>query len=139
MSAEIRILAGSASSGNAVVKNHFTEMEVEAIDMMIAAEPPLIADALREQLRNLTAIEVESTGVGFFKYLELSANAQPLSGKRSFTLRGVHAVIDGRLDQTVMFVLFVKDGLLRMLESVTLEEKWPEKLEPYRLEYTRIV
>ena len=121
------------------VTNYFTKMELEAMEMMIAAEPKPIADNLREQLKNVTAVKVETTGVGFFKDLELSANAKPLLGKGSFVLRGVHALIDDREEQCAMFVFFVVDGFLRTLEGATPEEKWPETLEPYRLYYTKQV
>jgi len=114
-------------------------MELEAMEMMIAAEPKFIADSLREQLKNVTAVKVEMTGVGFFKELELSSNVKPVSGTASFVLPGVHAIIDDQEEQCLMFVFFVVDGFLRTLEGATTLAVWPEILEPYSLHHTRRV
>jgi len=124
------------------MKDFFSNMEREAIEMMIAAEPTATADALREQLNQIVAVETKETGVGFFKEIALSTTVKPLAGEASFVLKGVHADIGNREECYVMFVFFVffvADGLLRTLESVTTEEKWPEKLEPYKLSYTQRV
>lgn len=109
------------------------------MEMMIAAEPNFIAESLREQLKNVTSVKVEMTGVGFFKELEFSSSAKPLLGTGSFVLPGVHAIIDGSEKQCVMFVLFVVDGFLRTLEGATTLAVWPVILEPYSLYYTKRV
>ncbi len=115
---------------------YFSNMEREAMEMMIAAEPDSNAEAFREQLNEIVGVKTNATGVGFFKEIELSSKAKPLPGKTSFVLQGVHADVGNREESCVMFVFFVVDGFLRTLESVTTEDKWPEKLEPYKLAYT---
>lgn len=115
---------------------YFSSMEREAMELMIAAEPDSNAEAFREQLNEIVSVKTNATGVGFYKKIELSSKAKPLPGRAYFVLKGVHADIGNREDSCVMFVFFVVDGFLRTLESVTTEDNWPEKLEPYKLAYT---
>ena len=123
-------------TSSAVPMSHFSQMECEAMAMMIAAEPAPIADALREQLKHVGDVHVTASGVGFFKNMALTSEAKPLPNRASFVLPGVHADIGRDEQHCVMFVLFVEDGYLRTLESVTPEDRWPEQLEPYTFSYT---
>ena len=124
---------------NSVLDQHFTKVEIESIELMIAAEPRAIAQHLREQLEEVVAVETKASGVGFFKDLVLSQKAIPLPGKRSYPLRGTDAVFGENEEHCAMYVLFLEGGLVSCLESSTPFEEWVDVTEPYKLSVTPVL
>ena len=78
----------------------------------------------------------EPTGVGFFTEFTLAPDATPLpSSLRSVKIDDVMATVgDSKID--VGFILFIKEGLIQMLEGYTFEDSWPEKLDGMSLYYS---
>ena len=118
------------------MKELFSEMEREAMEMMIASEHTLIGVDLREQLSEVVDVKVEPTGVGFFKRFERSSKAKPLPRQATFLNSNVSAGLEDRNDHCIFFVFHIVNGFLHTLESVTTADEWPENLGLYKLAYT---
>jgi hypothetical protein len=85
---------------------------------------------LQEQLHNISVKNREMTGVGFFTTLNISK--VPLEETGNFKLNNVYAEIDG-LQYGAGFLLYIKDGMLDMLEGYCYEDKWPNDFENFEL------
>ena len=110
-------------------------MEAEAIELMLNASDRTTAKALRSQLDSIRSVSVDDTGVGQFKEFTLSDHVQPVAGRGSFSLHNVHAEINGG-EEYIFFALFIKDGFLHTLESVSPGDVWPIDVREYLVTYT---
>ncbi len=92
---------------------------------------------LREQLKTATVADRKNTGSGFYVDFFIPQNAQRISANPSFEISDVIGKLnDGKLD--VGFVLFIKNGVLSMLEGFTYgSDEWPEKISDFQLHCTR--
>ncbi len=107
-----------------------TEAPKEVLDLAARVMPLLLAsdDATRIQLRKQYARariqQVELTGAGFFVTFEIPADVARTTPPN---LQGgdVHIRVEG-VEHGAGCVLFVRDGVLSMLEGYTYGEEWPE-------------
>jgi hypothetical protein len=111
--------------------DQLTTLERAALENLLAGELPAL-DVLRAQIRLGRVSARRMTGVGFFTTFALPADAPRVQG--SFRLGDVFATIDG-LRHGVGFVLWVKGGVLDMLEGYTFDESWPAVIDGFTLEY----
>ena len=72
------------------------------------------------------------SGVGMFVYLELEPRAVPLDPPVNDAFGDLGATLP-TLEYGAGFVLFIKDGLITMLEAYCYGEEWPEVIEEYSL------
>ena len=105
---------------------------------MLAATSPGLARDLRSQVEAIESASVSDTGVGRVKRFKLSDNVLPITACGSFALSNVGAEINNG-ETYLTFMLFVKDGLLDILESAAVTEEWPKHIEQYRLSYINAV
>jgi hypothetical protein len=92
--------------------------------------------ALRKQFGAAEVKSKEYSGAGFFIYFVIPNAAPRLSREQSFNIGDVAARIDG-LQNGAGFILFIKNGVITMLEGYTFgEEIWPKSVEHYELYYT---
>ena len=99
----------------------------------ILAEDTVLARGLRGQLAGITVVSRQHTGVGFFTYLAVAADAMPLDPPESTAFGDVSATIPGLVDGAG-FVVFVEAGRLTMLEGYCYQEAWPTEITAFELQ-----
>jgi len=80
---------------------------------------PDIARALDEQLEDMIVVSRENTNAGFYTTLRPQKVSTLI--KQSRTVGNVFAKIQG-MQNPMTFVLFIKDGLVHMLEGASIDE-----------------
>jgi hypothetical protein len=103
-----------------------TELEKAIMSMLLAGdEHPLVA--LREQVRRASVVNRTFSGCGFFTEFSVPsevARVDPLN----FEIGDVRLELSG-VKHGAGVLLFVRDGVLSMLEGYTYgEEPWPEEV-----------
>ena len=112
--------------------NELTKMEKTIMEMFLHGEHPLLEN-LRHQLSQCRIVKREFTGVGFFTDFEVDARLA--YGKVNLELSDVHTEFDD-VKSGIGFVLFIRDGLLSMLEGYTYgTESYPENASQLALYY----
>jgi hypothetical protein len=108
-----------------------TPLEKSVLDRMLdrQGEP---FHTLRRQLSLATVSKRKFSGVGFFTEFALSKDAPVNEDLADMTVGDVGAEIPG-LEHGAGFVLFVRNGAIRMLEGYTYDENWPENTDGFRL------
>jgi len=111
---------------------HFSPLEAAVLTKMLDGAHPVL-NALRDQVDHATGVVREFTGVGFWTDIELPS-AWHAASVSNFELSDVGAEA-ASVQHGVGFVLFIRDGLLSMLEGFTYDEPWPDDLGPFTLSY----
>lgn len=112
----------------------FSNFERAVLEKALSGDDPILV-TLREQARSVRVSDREFTGVGFFATLVVGDDA-PLTDPRNFEIADVWADIEG-LEHGAVFVLFIRDGRLNMLEGVTIDGPWPERVGDYQLSFAK--
>lgn len=86
-----------------------------------SGEPFALAAA---QLARVVAAERELTGVGFFRHFSLPAAAPVSRNLLDSTLGGVHGAHPD-LKAGAGFLLFIRRGMIALLEGFTYADEWP--------------
>jgi hypothetical protein len=107
-------------------------LEVAVTEKLIAGDHPILA-ALREQLKLVTDVVWEFTGVGFFTNIRLPATCAAVDAW-NLHLGDVEAASPA-LRHGAGFVLHVRGGLIVQLEGFTYDEPWPDDLGAVTLSY----
>ena len=108
----------------------FSQLERDALDILLTGDDPVL-DELRAQLPHITGVVREFTGVGFWTDVHLDEST-PLCSRPNFELTDV-AGSSPRIEHGFMVILFVRDGVLSLLEGFTFVEPWPDDLGEYQL------
>src|SRR4051812_21951318 len=100
-----------------------TPLEKAVMDMLLdkRGEP---FDTIRQQLSYATITERSFTGVGFFTDFAISPDAPVRRDLADATIGDVGAEFPG-LRHGAGFLLFIRGGVLSMLEGYTYDESWP--------------
>jgi len=108
-----------------------TPLEKAVLDMMLdkRGEP---FETIRQQLAHATVAKREFTGVGFFTDFSLLAAAPVRRDLPSMEITGVGTEFSS-LQHGAGFVLFIRDGVVSMLEGFTYGEPWPERTNDFRI------
>ena len=114
------------------MRDELSALERQVLSTLLAADHPVTV-ALRRQVDQCRVATRELTGHGFFSTLAVAddAVAAPVTRTR-FALGDVVARIDG-LRHGAGFVLFVKDGVLDLLEGFAYDEPWPETIATFEI------
>ena len=109
-----------------------TPLEREVMTTLLAPDHPVM-DALRRQLEGCSVASREFTAHGFFSSLVVAdgVSAAPVTRKR-LALGDATATIDG-LEHGAGFVLFVREGVLEMLEGFSYGEPWPDGVTRFQI------
>lgn len=107
-------------------------LEREVMDFFLAGDQPQLRD-LRSQLSACSVSDRDYTGVGFFTKFRVPHHLSINLGA-DVVLSDVGASIDG-LSHGAAFVLFIKNGVLDVLEAASTEGEWPAQITSYRLHY----
>jgi hypothetical protein len=91
----------------------------KAVLREISISTPEISRALDEQLEGIVVSSRENTNVGFYTTLRPKRVSALIKQPR--TVGNVFAKIQG-MQNPMTFVLFIKDGLVHVLEGASIEE-----------------
>lgn len=110
-------------------------LETTVLDKLCDGDHPLLI-ALRRQLPHIEVRRREFTGTGFYAEFDVAEEAEPAPvGKERLVFGDVEASVDG-LQYGAGFLLYVDNGLLRMLEGYSYEEPWPERVTNFTLRFS---
>ena len=98
------------------------QLERAIMSGLLANETP-VADALRAQWAEATVARREYSGVGFFTHFAVAPSC-PMAVPANLEI-GDEIRLEG-MGETVGVQLFVRDGVLSMLEGFTHTQAWPE-------------
>ena len=95
-------------------------------------------EVIRQQLARATVKERRFSGVGFFTDFDVPPDASVRRDLPNMEIGGVEAKFPG-LQHGAGFVLFIRNGVVRMLEGYTYDEPWPDKTDEFELSRHRAV
>jgi hypothetical protein len=110
-----------------------TKLEHEVMQMLLGGDHATL-EILRKQLALCTAASRESTGCGFFTTFSIPTTASRLPDNDSFCFGDVSANIPC-LKNGAGFVLWIRNGVLHVLEGYTYDEPWPNQTDEFTLQY----
>lgn len=108
----------------------FTPLEKAVLDAMLD-KPGEPFETVRKQLAHATIAKREFSGVGFFTDFVLPAHA-PVRRDLPNTEYGANAEFPS-LQHGAGFVLFIRDGVVSMLEGFTYDEPWPTNTDEFKV------
>ena len=108
--------------------------ERSVFEMMLAGDHPYLAD-LRAQARRGVVSSREYTGVGFFCDFSFPDDVDHVAPANA-TFGDVGATMDG-VKHGAGFLIFFREGQMRMLEGYTYADPWPEVIENPKLDYVK--
>lgn len=107
-------------------------LELAVLSKLLEGDIPLL-QALRVQLTNCSVVQREFTGCGFYTTLSTSADATRIphfDAKFGDVIADIAGLANG-----AGFLLFIKDGLLDMLEGYSFDEPWPLSTDVFTLKF----
>lgn len=114
------------------MKNALSTIEKSVLEKMLDGNFPLLIQ-LQQQLELCTVEKREFTGFGFYTALTIPQNIPRIAGL-DIKFGDVIGCIPG-LPSGVGFLLYVKDGVLDMLEGYSYDEPWPSSIDCSNLKY----
>ncbi|MCJ8337088.1 MAG: hypothetical protein MJK10_01330 [Pseudomonadales bacterium] len=115
--------------------NNLTKLEKDVLKMLLDGEDGVLLN-LKAQLDLVSVENRKLSGVGFFTNLVVpqSCKASATNSSLEFRIGDVHADIEG-LDFGAGFILYVEDGIIKMLEAYSYDEPWPLTIDFFKLTY----
>lgn len=111
-----------------------TALEDAVIRKLLEGDHPFLA-ALRKQAANAKLRSREFTGAGFYSSFQVEPESMK-AGDRDYQLDDVLADVEG-LAHGAGFILYVRAGLLDLLEGYSYDEPWPAKIGAFAVKYHR--
>ena len=115
------------------MRKQLTILENAILNKLLAGDLPELIQ-LRSQLRCCNIVRREFTGCGFYIEFKVS-NSDLCIPFLDIQLGDVIAEIEG-LEHGAGFLLFIKNGVLSMLEGYSYDEPWPSSIDNFKLMYT---
>jgi len=108
-----------------------TPLEKTVLDAMLdmPGEP---FDTVRKQLTHAAIAKREFSGVGFFTYFIVPPDAPVRRDLPNKEISHVGAQFPS-LQHGAGFVLFIRDGVISMLEGFTYDEPWPTNTDNFKV------
>jgi hypothetical protein len=113
--------------------NTLTTIEKQVLEMLLHGQDEVLA-ILRQQAQRLEVSSREMTGVGFYTEFLVSSDVPRVPGNLTFKLGDVNGAADN-VSHGLGFLLYVKEGVLSMLEGYTYDEPWPDDIRGLVLTY----
>jgi|TARA_B110000503_G_scaffold78261_1_gene120323 hypothetical protein len=115
--------------------NNLTKLEKKVLEMLLDGDDAVLA-SLRAQLDLATVEGREVSGAGFFTNLLVpqTCETSTINSSSKFKIGDVHANIEG-LDFGAGFLLYVENGVIKMLEAYSYDEPWPVTTDSFELCY----
>jgi hypothetical protein len=115
------------------MKNSLNLLEKSVLEKILQGESiPLLK--LRHQIDNCIVKERDFTGYGFFTKLAVPENIQKIDDL-NLKFGDVFGSVPG-VEHGVGFLVYIKDGIIYMLEGYSYDEPWPEIINDFDLKYT---
>lgn len=111
-----------------------TQLESRVLEMMLSGEDSFVR-TIRVQVEQGSVVNRTMTGYGFFTDFSIPEGCPILPGKPSFEINDVYGEMEG-LSLGIGFILFIKQGRIKMLEAHTYDEGWPAS--PGHVKLTRL-
>ena len=108
-----------------------TPLEKAVLDAMLEGGGESF-EAVRQQLAHATIAKREFSGVGFFTEFVVPVDAPVRRNLPSMEIGNVGAEFRS-LQHGAGFVLFIRDGVVSMLEGYTYDEPWPTDTDEFRV------
>jgi hypothetical protein len=109
----------------------FTPLEKTVLDAMLD-QPGEPFETVRKQLAHAAISKREFSGVGFFTHFVVPMDAPVRRDLPSREISHVGAEFPS-LQHGAGFVLFIRDGVVRMLEGFTYDEPWPTNTDKFKV------
>jgi hypothetical protein len=106
-------------------------LEKAVLDVMLDRSGEPYA-TLRQHLAHAAIMKREFSGVGFFTSFTIPSDAPVRRDLADTVIQDVAADISG-LEHGASFLLFIRDGVLSMLEGVTSIGEWPKDTHDFRV------
>jgi len=116
------------------MKNALSVIEKAVLEKMLDGNFPLLIQ-LQRQLELCIVEKREFTAFGFYTTLIVSQSIPKIEGL-DIKFGDVIGFIPG-LSSGAGFLLYVKDGVLDMLEGYSYDEPWPSSIDVFNLKYIR--
>lgn len=114
--------------------NHrFTPLEQAVLEKLLEGDLPLLL-RLKQQLKQATVANREVTGVGYYTTIAVPEVFPRMAGF-SVKFGDVLAEIPG-LSNGAGFLLYIKNGVLDLLESYSYDESWPSTIDSFTLRFS---
>jgi hypothetical protein len=114
--------------------SELSSIEKSVLEKLLAGDLPFIVQ-LRQQIAGCKVVKRELTGVGFYTTLEIPKSIHRTHGL-DIKFGDVIAEIP-KLSNGAGFLLYVKDGVLDMLEGYSYDEAWPSSISSFSLKYVQ--
>jgi len=114
------------------MKNTLSKIERAVLEKLLDGELPLLIQ-LRLQLARCAVVKREFTGFGFYTTITVPEDVHRTAGL-SIKFGDIIGEIP-RLVNGVGFLLYIKDGVLDMLEGYSYDESWPPPINNFNLKY----
>jgi hypothetical protein len=110
-------------------------LESAVLNKLLEGNHPALG-TLRDQLRVATVRSRRLTGAGFFTEIELPPETiLARMSPDSFQFGDVEASIPG-LQHGAGFLVYIRNGMLQLLEGYSYEEPWPQRTDVFELRYS---
>ncbi|MCF6249900.1 MAG: hypothetical protein L3J75_01335 [Methylococcaceae bacterium] len=115
--------------------NNLTKLEKAVLEMLLDGDDAVLV-YLKAQLDLVRVENRKMSGAGFFTSFLVSETCKisAMNSSLNFKIDDVHADIEG-LDFGAGFLLYVEDGVIRMLEAYSYDEPWPVTTDSFELSY----
>jgi hypothetical protein len=112
--------------------DELTPLERAVLATILAPDHPVM-DVLRRQFESCTVAGRQFTGHGFFTDLAVRDDvpAAPVT-RQQIALGDVTGSVEG-LHHGAGFVLFIRDGVLKLLEGFAYNEPWPDPVREFEI------
>jgi len=114
--------------------NSFSGLERRVLQMLLEGSHALLP-LLRQQIEQSEVKSREMTGVGFFTHVSIPEELR-IYGSPSFELSDVSGSASN-VRHCFGFVLFIRKGVVSMLEGFTYDDPWPDELQDVELTYVK--
>jgi hypothetical protein len=113
---------------------NLTALEDQVLEMLLRGEDETLS-VLRQQAKQMQVSSRKMTGAGFYTEFEVPSEASRVPGRPTFKLGDVNGTADN-VKHGFGFLLYVKDGVVSMLEGYTYDDPWPDEVRGLVLTYS---
>ena len=110
----------------------FEKFEKIVMSKLLEGDDPVL-EILRKQYENAKTIDKYFTFKGFFIEYSIPENLPRVDSPKNFEVGDLSGNINGTF---VLFILFIRNGVIDFLEGCTAFEPWPQPIQSYDLVYT---
>lgn len=116
--------------------DELTAFERAVLEALLTGQS-MALQRLRDQLKCCAVTRRDWSSAGFYTYMSVPPGVDRASTATDVVRIGdVGAEIEG-LRYGAGFILYVKEGVLDVLEGYSYDEPWPEEIRAFSVKYTR--